>query len=167
MKRKWNRKALNLLQMQNCRLPNSEFRDYIWIVQTCYLLTLEILLFLVLTGEREGIRWSKEGYRSCPHVFRCVLASLYEGLSVRRLVGRSVGPSVRWSVGPSVLNAFFKMTETQASAYFWRPSISIWGFVCPSVHPSVCLPVCLSICPSVHWSVCPFVWNGNWPKFNI
>ncbi len=31
-------------------------------------------------------------------VFRCVLASLYEGLSVRRSVGRSV----RRSVGPSV-----------------------------------------------------------------
>ena len=27
--------------------------------------------------------------------FKCVLASLYEGLSVRRSVGRSVGPSVR------------------------------------------------------------------------
>ena len=34
-------------------------------------------------------------------VFRCVLASLYEGLSVRRSVGPSVGRSVRRSVRPS------------------------------------------------------------------
>ena len=31
-------------------------------------------------------------------VFRCVLASLKEGVSIRRSVGRSVGPSVRRSV---------------------------------------------------------------------
>ena len=31
-------------------------------------------------------------------VFRCVLASLYEGVTVRP----SVGPLVRWYVGPSV-----------------------------------------------------------------
>ena len=35
-------------------------------------------------------------------LFRCVLASLYEGLSVRPSVRRSVGPSVRPSVGWSV-----------------------------------------------------------------
>ena len=35
-------------------------------------------------------------------VFRCVLASLYEGLSVRRSVGPSVGRSVGPSVGRSV-----------------------------------------------------------------
>ena len=34
-------------------------------------------------------------------IFRCVLASLYEDLSVRPSVGPSVGPSVRWSVGRS------------------------------------------------------------------
>ena len=33
-----------------------------------------------------------------PILFRCVLASLYEALSVRRSIGRSVCPSVRWSV---------------------------------------------------------------------
>ena len=46
----------------------------------------------------------------CMMVFRCVLASLREGLSVRRSVGPSVGPSacrsirplVRWSVRPLV-----------------------------------------------------------------
>ena len=35
-------------------------------------------------------------------VFRCVLASLYEALSVRWSVGPSVGRSVRPLVGPSV-----------------------------------------------------------------
>ena len=34
-------------------------------------------------------------------IFRCVLASLYEGLSVRPSVRRSVVPSVGPSVGPS------------------------------------------------------------------
>ena len=42
---------------------------------------------------------------SMHQVFRCVLASLYEGLSIRRSVGPSVGPSVcpsiRLSVRPS------------------------------------------------------------------
>ena len=37
-----------------------------------------------------------------PSFFRCVLASLYEAVSVRPSVGPSVHWSVRWSVGPSV-----------------------------------------------------------------
>ena len=37
---------------------------------------------------------------SSEFVFRCVLASLYEALSVRRSVGPLVGPSVNRSVGP-------------------------------------------------------------------
>ena len=43
-------------------------------------------------------------------VFRCVLAFLYEGLSVRPSVGPSVDPSVGLSVGPSVTpeNAYFR-----------------------------------------------------------
>ena len=50
-----------------------------------------------------------------PTIFRCVLASLYEGLSVRR----SVGPSVRRSVGPSVGNAFARRAETsRRTTYF-------------------------------------------------
>ena len=36
------------------------------------------------------------------YLFRCVLASLYEGMSVRPLVCPSVGPSVRGSVRMSV-----------------------------------------------------------------
>ena len=39
-------------------------------------------------------------------VFRCVLAVLYEGLSVRPSVGPSVDPSVGLSVGPSVRRSF-------------------------------------------------------------
>ena len=41
------------------------------------------------------------------HVFRCVLASLYECVSV----GRLVGPSVGRSVGRSLCNPFFLMLE--------------------------------------------------------
>ena len=36
--------------------------------------------------------------RLSPSLFRCVLASLLEALSVRWSVGPSVGPSVGWSV---------------------------------------------------------------------
>ena len=48
--------------------------------------------------------WVGEGCSS-PGLFRCVLASLYECLSVR--------PSVRRSVGPSVGDAFVKNEEYQ------------------------------------------------------
>ena len=42
-------------------------------------------------------------------LFKCVLASLYEGLSVRQSVSPSVRPSVRLSVRPSVGDAFVKI----------------------------------------------------------
>ena len=44
-------------------------------------------------------------------LFRCVLASLSEGLSVRRSVRRSVRPSVGPSFRRSVRNAFVKIAE--------------------------------------------------------
>ena len=56
-------------------------------------------------------------------LFRCVLASLYEGLSVRRLVGRSVGQSVGSDIG--LIKKFF-----DASSHLYMR-------VCPSVGPSV------------------------------
>ena len=49
-------------------------------------------------------------------LFRCVLASLKEGLSVRPLVSRSVGRSVHPSVGPSVHHACAK---TKFFGFFW------------------------------------------------
>ena len=39
-------------------------------------------------------------------IFRCVLASLYEGVSVRASVRQSTAPSVRPSVDPSVTHEF-------------------------------------------------------------
>ena len=51
-------------------------------------------------GMYNRMTWGGEWVRGL--LFRCVLASLYEGLSVRP----SVGPSVRPSVRPSVGHAF-------------------------------------------------------------
>ena len=48
-------------------------------------------------------------------IFRCVLASLYVAVSVRRSVRPSVGPSVRPSVGPLVHNTFVK---SEKNAHF-------------------------------------------------
>ena len=46
-------------------------------------------------------------------IFRCVLASLYEGLSVRRSVRPSVGPSVGRSVGRS------RFRQKRENRWFW------------------------------------------------
>ena len=47
-------------------------------------------------------------------IYRCVLASLYEGLSVNRSVCRSVCRSVRPSVGPSITH-FFEFAKSLIS----------------------------------------------------
>ena len=44
-------------------------------------------------------------------VFRCLLASLYEVVSVGWSIGPSVGPSVRPAIRPSVGNSFFQMPK--------------------------------------------------------
>ena len=46
-------------------------------------------------------------------VFRCIHASLYEGMSIHPSVGRSVGPSVGPSVCRSLRDAFVKIKEHQ------------------------------------------------------
>ena len=50
-------------------------------------------------------------------VFRCVLASLYEGLSVRRSVRPSVGPSVGRSVRQSVMRFFIAKMKVFLHVY--------------------------------------------------
>ena len=50
-------------------------------------------------------------------LIRCVLASLYEGLSVRPSIRPSVRPSVRLSVRGSVRPAFFLITEIDKKHY--------------------------------------------------
>ena len=102
-------------------------------------------------------------------VFRCVLASLYEGLSVRR----SVGPSVRLSV-PHFLNFpnfdIFITLLCVRVCLFVSVCVYLFLFVwlvclCPSVYvclsmsvcPSGCLfsmSVCLSVCLCVCLSMC-------------
>ena len=91
-------------------------------------------------------------------VFRCVLASLYEGLSVRR----SVGPSVRLSV-PHFLNFpnfdIFITLLCVRVCLFVSVCVYLFLFVwlvclCPSVY--VCLS--MSVCPYLSICFCLSVW---------
>ena len=79
-------------------------------------------------------------------IFRCVLASLYEGLSVRP----SVGPSVGWSVGRSVT----LLSKTREINIFEQNSV-IGGILGPlDASSQLYKTVYRSIGLSVHRSVC-------------
>ena len=79
-------------------------------------------------------------------IFRCVLASLYEGLSVRPSVGPSVRPLVGWLVTLSsktrLINIFEQMIATGGLLGSLDASLHLYK----TVYPSIGL--------SVHWSVC-------------
>ena len=78
-----------------------------------------------------GVAAEKVAFTSIISIFRCVRASLKEGLSIRPSIRPSVHPSVRPSIHPSVC-----------------PSVR------PSVHPSVRPSL---ICPSIHSSIRPSI----------
>ena len=76
-------------------------------------------------------------------LFRCVLASSKEGLSVHPFLS----PFFRSSIHPFVC----PLIHPSVRPLVVHPSVSL--AVCPSVHPSIYL----SVCSSCLWSVRPFI----------
>ena len=63
---------------------------------------LSAFLFYVENNKTSEFWQNFENIITSENVFRCVSASIFEGLSIRPLVRRSMGPSASPSVGPSV-----------------------------------------------------------------